>query len=102
MNGAKAFAANPASSVLAGLRPQVVKWRRLQKRRATGAMLVRVRKGNAAGGTPYSPRLAPMFWNGAFDAVLTVAIRTGVADLRTPAPADEIAYSAAEPQFQKS
>jgi hypothetical protein len=32
-----------------------------------------------------------MFWNGAFRAVVSVAIRTGVADLRVPAAADEAA-----------
>ena len=35
-----------------------------------------------------------MFWYGAFGAVLSVAIRAGVADLRSPAAADEIVCSA--------
>jgi hypothetical protein len=32
-----------------------------------------------------------MFWNGAFRADVSVAIRTGVADLQGPAAADEAA-----------
>ena len=39
--------------------------RRLQKRRATAAMLVGVRKGAAAIGTRDAPSLAPIFWYGA-------------------------------------
>src|ERR1700678_2787358 len=54
-------------------------------------MLGCVCKGEAAGGACNSPRLAPMFWNGAFRAVVSVAIRTGVADLQWPAAADEAA-----------
>ena len=60
-----------------------------RKRDVTAAMLVSVCEGEAAGGACYPPRLAPMFWNGAFRAVLSKAIRTGIADLRGLAAADE-------------
>jgi hypothetical protein len=77
-----------------GLRPLAGEWRRLQERRTTAAMLVGVRKGAAAGGTRDAPSFAPRLWYGAFGAVLSEAIRAGVTDLRSPAAADEIAYSA--------